>query len=89
MYFLIQLKETKEKAIVPQKWILNLDLETLLNYGVKFLVKKIFKVFISNVFGAEPDFNLDVMRILDTRRPACYNAYIVKTFGNKKIFTAL
>lgn len=79
MYFLVLLKETNQKAIVPQKWISNLNLDTLLNYGVR----KVFKVFISNVFGAEPDFHLDVMCILDTQRPACYNAYIVKAFGNK------
>lgn len=82
MYFLVLLKETHQKAIVPQKWIMNLDFETLLNYGVKFIKKKVFKVFISNVFGDEPDFHLDVMSILETQRPACYNAHIIKTFGN-------
>lgn len=67
MYFLVLLKESNQKAIVPQKWILNLDIETLLNYGVKFIKKKVFKVFISIVFGAEPDFHLDVMNVLDTK----------------------
>lgn len=83
MYFLVSLKETEQKAIVPQKWILNLDFETLLNYGVKFIKKKVFKVFISNVFVAEPDFHLDMNILLDIQRPACYNAYIVKIFGNE------
>lgn len=83
MYFLVKLKGTGQKAIIPQKWILNLDVETLLNYGVKFLARKLFKAFISNIFGDEPDFHLDMKIFLDWKRPACYQVYIIRSFGNK------
>lgn len=82
MYFLVSLKETGQKAIIPQKWICNLDIQTLLNYGVKFVAKKLFKVFHSNNFGDEPDFHLDVIGMLDKKRPACYQVNIIRTFGN-------
>lgn len=83
MYFLVTLKDTGQKTIVPQKWISSLNVQLLLNYGVKFIAKKLFKAFISNVFGDEPDFHLDVIAILNTKRPACYEVYIKRSFGNK------
>lgn len=83
MFFLVSLKETQQKVLVPQKWILNLNLEieTLLNLGVKFIKNKVFKIYISNIYGDEPDFHLQIMGILDKKRAACYEAFIIKTFG--------
>lgn len=83
MYFLVSIKGTGQKAIVPQKWISNLDIEVLLNYGVRFVAKNKLKAFISNAFGSEPDFHLNTLNFLDLSRPACYNVYIIRSFGNK------
>lgn len=81
MYFLVSLKETAQKVVIPQKWIFDLNLESLLNSGIKFKRKKVYKVFISNADGEEPDFGLSVLVRLDLKRPACYQAYIIKAFG--------
>lgn len=89
MYFLVALKDTGQKTIVPQKWISSLNVQLLLNYGVKVIAKKLFKAFISNVLGDEPDFHLDVIAILDTKRPACYKVHIKRSFGNELITTLL
>lgn len=81
MYFLVVLKDSKEKVVIPQKWISNLNLEIILNAGITF-VRKAHTVFISKNHEDEPDFNLAINHSLDINRPGCYHAIIVKAFGN-------
>lgn len=80
MYFLVSLKQTAQTAVIPQKWIQNLNMESILNSGVQLSKRKLHKVYISNVDSEEPDFQLTVLTRLNLRRPACYQAYIVKAF---------
>lgn len=81
MYFAIKLVFSDEKKIVPLKWIQNLDMAQLWNYGIDNMKKNRFKVFISENTSAEPDFQFDVKNNYDKRRPACYIATIVSCFG--------
>lgn len=86
MYFLVSLKQTAQKAVIPQKWIQNLNMESILNSGVQLSKRKLHKVYISNVDSEEPDFQLTVLTRLNLQRPACYEAYIVKAFGKNYYF---
>lgn len=81
MYFLVKIKETYQKAIIPQKWILNLNWEKLLTYGKRSIKNTEVTVFICNDEGREPDFHLGVKSVLDTSRPSCYKAFVIGIFG--------
>lgn len=83
MYFLVKMKETAQKAIIPQKWILNLDWEKLLTYGKKYIKRITFSAFICNDISNEPDFGLAIKNVLDTTRPACYKVFVIDTFGKQ------
>lgn len=81
MYFLIKIQDSNEKVVVPLKWIKNLDMTTLFNYGVKYVKKKIFTVFIYADQTVEPDFSLNTFAHLKIEWPACYKAKILKCCG--------
>lgn len=54
----------------------------LLNYGIAYLRKYDFKVFIPcDNTGEEPDFSLHILTRIDTTRSACYEAVISKCFS--------
>lgn len=83
MYFLVQIKESREKVIVPKKWIHGLNFTELLNYGLTFFKKRNFKVFFSlNSMDIEPDFKSITLDKIDQLRPACYTAKLVKCCGS-------
>lgn len=84
MYFIVKLHTSdKEKIIVPLKWIRNLNLVCLLNYGMPIHRKKSVVVYFMNSkpFDAEPDFQVNVQQNFDYNRAACYDATIIKGFG--------
>lgn len=82
MYFLVSIKQSHEKVILPIKWIKNLNLTKLLNKGLVFIKKHNFKVFISlNCVNEEPDFQLAILEKIDFLRPACYISKVLKCFG--------
>lgn len=81
MFFLILLKESAQKRIVPIKWVNNINLPTLLNYGVTFYKKKEHLVFISSDINDEPDFTLEVVHSIQNNQPALYKAFVLKCFG--------
>lgn len=81
MYFLVEIQGLQERIRIPLKWIENLKLSKLFNYGVKYHRKTIYKVFICADKSMEPDFQLDIRTELNLQRPACYLAKIIKGFG--------
>lgn len=85
MFFVVKLQNS-QKALVPQKWIQNIDecLIMVYNYGVRYLKKKTFTVFISKNFEEEPDFKLNISNELQGDRSGCYKASIMRGIG--KIF---
>lgn len=81
MYFVVEIQNSKEKITVPLKWIKNLDLCTIFNYGLTYKKKIIYTVFNCADQSTEPDFSLNISNQLDIRRPACYRAKILKCSG--------
>lgn len=81
MFFLISLKSSGQKKIVPIKWVRNLDLPTLLNDGVITYKRKVHLVYISQDINEEPDFTLDIFDSIQNGQPALYKAFILKCFG--------
>lgn len=82
MYFVVKL-QNKQKHLVPQKWIKDIDkdLIKMFNYGITYLKKKLFTVYISVNLHDEPDFGLSVLNELKLDRCGCYKASIVKSCG--------
>lgn len=82
MFFLVKLQNS-QRALVPQKWIQNIDeyLIKLYNYGIKYFKNKPLTVYISKKFEEEPDFKLNISNQLQVDRSGCYKAYILKSFG--------
>lgn len=81
MFFLISLKRSGQKKIVPIKWVKNVNLPNLLNYGVTFYKKKEHLVFISDNINDEPDFTLAVCDSIGNNQPALCKAFVLKCFG--------
>lgn len=81
MYFRVEIQGSLEKVIIPLKWIKNMETIFLFNYGVSYMKKRIFTVFIHADQSREPDFNLDVLTQLNLQRAACYEAKILKCCG--------
>lgn len=82
MFFLVILKNSKEKVIVPVKWIQNLDTTKLFNYGIVYMKKKVYKIYFSNkMLHDEPDFQTTILDRIDLSQPACYETKIVQCFG--------
>lgn len=73
------------KKIIPSKWVKNLKVADLLNYGVTYHKKKLYTVFYSAHISSDPDFTLDVSSAMNNTRDACYKAYILKAFGKYSI----
>lgn len=85
MYFLVKLIESKEKIVIPSQWIKDLDMCAVYNYGVTYQKNKVFTVFVTGDEKSEPDFQLAIRSHLKLTHPACYQAKLLKCFGN--IFT--
>lgn len=81
MFFLISLKSSGQKKIVPLKWVNNLNLADLLNYGVTAYKKKEHLVYISSDVNDEPDFTLEIFDAIENEQPALYRAFVIKCFG--------
>lgn len=81
MFFLISLKVSGQKKIVPIKWVNNINLSDLLNYGVTFYKKKEHLVYISGNINDEPDFTLEVRDSIENHQPALCKAFVLKCFG--------
>lgn len=81
MYFLVEIRNSKERIKVPLKWIQNLDLSMIFNYGVRYQKNIIYTIFACADKSAEPDFRLTKLNRLDLQRPACYQAKILKCSG--------
>lgn len=86
MYFLVKIQGSNERIVVPLKWIKGLEMTTLFNYGVSYVKKKIFTVFIFADQSVEPDFALNTFANLNIERPACYKAKILECCGRYLIF---
>lgn len=81
MYFVVKLKDSADKKVVPLKWIQHLNMAQLWNYGLTVLKRKIFKVFISHNMSEEPDFQLAVQTFpYNGNRTACYMATVIASF---------
>lgn len=81
MFFLISLKVSGEKKIVPIKWVNKINLPDLLNYSVTFYRKKNHLVYISDDINDEPDFTLQIFDSIENKQPALYKAVALKCFG--------
>lgn len=81
MYFLVEIQGSREKVKVPSKWIKDLKMCAILNYGLKYQKKNIYSVFVCADQSAEPDFHLNILQKLNIDRPACYLAKILKCYG--------
>lgn len=82
MYYIVKLR-SQQKFLIPQNWIKNLDqyLMKIYNYGITYIKRDYFKVFISNNFNDEPDFQLPVLNAKTNDRSGCYEAQILRNFG--------
>lgn len=83
MFFLVKVVASGQKKIVPIKWVKNVDLAKLLNFGVTYykkLKKNIKLVYISHDINEEPDFTLDISASINNRQPALYKASIIHCF---------
>lgn len=69
--------ESKKLVVIPLKWINGLQLADNLNYGIR--PHKKYLIFYAH-YDQEPVFGPPVMNFEDFV-PACYNAYILKSFG--------
>lgn len=81
MFFLVLLKNQGTKLLVPSKWIKDLKVKELLNYGVIYQRKIEYIVFYSPIITDEPDFALNTQQVFNENRSGCYNATILKPFG--------
>lgn len=85
MFFVVTVKQSREKAIVPKKWIQNLNMTNLLNYGIAYLKKREYKFYFpcNTAIDEEPDFQAPILERIDVSRSACYKARILKCSGKK------
>lgn len=82
MFFVVVLQSSKEKVIVPAKWIQGFDSTKLFNYGIRYIKRKPYKIYFSqNMWHDEPDFQIAILDRIDFSQPACYRAKIVQQFG--------
>lgn len=82
MYISIILKESKEKIIVPFKWIFSLNVARCLNNGISR--NKPFVIFYSPNRESEPDFKKPLRIEFDENEEACYKAHFLKSHGKYK-----
>lgn len=84
MYFLVALNTLDQtKILVPLKWIKNVKLPELLNYGRKFHRKVEYLVFYSINASVEPDFELGQSFAFDETKSGCYIGNILRTFSEQ------
>lgn len=81
MYFLVTEVVSREVKIIPSKWIKNLLVVKLLNYGITYEKNKIYTAFYSRFLSIEPDFHLNRIRRFDDTRDACYDVRLLRCFG--------
>lgn len=74
---------SKEKFLVPIKWIKGLNMVDLLNDGIIYQKRKIFKIYFSKR-DEEPNFNAPILEALDRTREACYIAKMVGICRNSR-----
>lgn len=81
MFFVVKLKKSKNKILIPSKWIKDLKVVELLNYGIQYQKKKVCTIFYSNNFDAEPDFKMPIIDVFDAKSSGCYEGSILKYFS--------
>lgn len=79
----VNLFECQEKAIIPFHYIHKLKACDAFNRS--FSRKKTYKVFWSNDFEKNPNFDLPVSQEFHSLEDACFRAKIFRTFGNFQI----
>lgn len=88
MFFLVSLKvANKTTIVVPWKWIRQVDIIKLLNYGVLYKKKTEVLVYFSKNMQEEPDFNCATLNTFDSHHTACYCASIIRGFGKYYILS--
>lgn len=86
MYHSILLVKSKQKLVIPTKWIFSFDILQIFYRGLS--PTKLHKIFFFNDESCEADFNLPVRDDFDETVPACYLAQIKGTFGRKSTAVA-
>lgn len=84
MFFLMVLSTlNRERVLVPMSWIQNFerDFVKILNYGVAYSKRQTYKNFFSRNLSENPDFLLGVSNQFSRHRNTCYEAVILKCFG--------
>lgn len=61
----------------------------VLNYGIRYQKKKIYKIYYSKNMFDEPDFNLNIATRFNEQQCACYNGTLFKHFGKFKYETII
>lgn len=79
MFAAIILIESKEKLVIPSKWIYSLDIVQVFNIGISHT--KTHKIFYSPNLNDEPDFKASLEREFTIQRKCCYEAKIYRFFG--------
>lgn len=81
MYHSVLLVPSKQKLVLPTKWVNSIDVVQACNVGVS--KTKYHKVFYYKDVSVQPDFELPIRVEFDENIPACYYAQIKSTTGNK------
>lgn len=83
MFFLVEIKQSREKIIIPSKWFHQIDLIKFLNYGPVYYRKHFFIAFHSRNSQDEPNFDRRVLTRFDGSKDACYAVKVIKSFGKE------
>lgn len=79
MFACIVLENSKQKLVIPLKWIYSIDITQIMNYGISHTKQHV--VFYCNDPDEEPNFRLPIQNDFDENQNACYYARVLHIFG--------
>lgn len=78
MFASVLLSESRQKIVIPMKWILSVDIVQVFNYGVSHTKDHI--IYYSQNLDDEPNFRLKVEDVFEFKE-GCYEARILHAHG--------
>lgn len=79
LFAAVILKHSREKLVVPIKWVGNLDVLQIFNIGISHT--KDHLVYFSKKLSEEPDFTAEKRQYFDEDGSFCYDGKVLHIWG--------
>lgn len=83
LYSFVDLRECGERFVIKTSWCKGMNSAKVRTTGNRATIQR--KIFFSPNQKDVPNFALPAEKVFSAKKAACYNGFVLKTFGKQKI----